>query len=126
LGESSHVVLVKYCQVKKDVHCCDATASSFVAKVQGEVFANFRAVVKCQSSMPNSLACQVEFFMNNTVDVEENDEHGLDCALHLSRLSRSWRVWIFPLVGLLLCLRVIIVNPGLVTSDNPAQDGCVT
>jgi hypothetical protein len=27
--------------------------------------------------------------------------------------------------GLLLCLRIIIVNPALVTSDNPGQEGCI-
>jgi hypothetical protein len=38
------------------VCCCDATASSFVAKVRGEVFAYFHAVaVKCHSSMRNLL-----------------------------------------------------------------------
>jgi hypothetical protein len=36
------------------MHCCDATASSFVAKVQGRVFANFRAI-KRHSYMTNWL-----------------------------------------------------------------------
>jgi hypothetical protein len=27
--------------------------------------------------------------------------------------------------GLLLCLRVITVNPALITSDNPGQEGCI-
>jgi hypothetical protein len=32
------------------VHCCDATASSFVAKVRGEIFAHFcAAAVKHQN-----------------------------------------------------------------------------
>jgi hypothetical protein len=35
------------------------------------------------------LACQDEFFVNNSLDVKENDEHALDFALHLSRLFRS-------------------------------------
>jgi hypothetical protein len=36
------------------VCCHDATANSFVAKVQGEVFAHFHAVnEKCLSSMQN-------------------------------------------------------------------------
>jgi hypothetical protein len=48
------------------------------------------------------LACQDEFFVNNPLDVKENDEH----ALHLSRLFRSRWIWTLPLVGLLLCLRV--------------------
>jgi hypothetical protein len=32
------------------------------------------------------LACQDEFFVNNPLDVKENDEHALDVAVHLSRL----------------------------------------
>jgi hypothetical protein len=32
------------------------------------------------------VACQDEFFVNNTSDVKENDEHTLDFALHLSPL----------------------------------------
>jgi hypothetical protein len=40
------------------VHCSDATARSFVAKVLGQVFAHFHAVaVKCHSSIDCS-ACQ--------------------------------------------------------------------
>jgi hypothetical protein len=36
--------------------CCDATASSFVTRVCGEVFVHFHAVtIKCHSSMRNWL-----------------------------------------------------------------------
>jgi hypothetical protein len=36
------------------VRCRDARASSFVAKIQGEVFSHFQAVaVNCQNSMRN-------------------------------------------------------------------------
>jgi hypothetical protein len=59
------------------------------------------------------LACQDEFFVNNLLDAKENDEHALDFAFH------------FPLRGLLLCLRVITINPALITGDNPGQEGCV-
>jgi hypothetical protein len=70
--------------------CRDATASSFVIKVRGEVFAHIHAVVvKRHSSMRNCLACQDEFIVNNLLNVTENDEHALDLALHLSRLFRS-------------------------------------
>jgi hypothetical protein len=31
------------------------------------------------------LVCQGEFFVNNPVDVKENDEHAFDFALRLSR-----------------------------------------
>jgi hypothetical protein len=56
------------------------------------------------------LACQDEFFANNTLDDKENDEHTLDFTLH------------FPKGGLLLCLMVITVNPPLITSDNPEYE----
>jgi hypothetical protein len=35
------------------------------------------------------LACHGEFFVNNQLDIKQNDEHALDFALHLSRLYRS-------------------------------------
>jgi hypothetical protein len=44
--------------------------------------------------------------------VKENYEHALDFALH------------FPLEGLLLYLRVINVNPAVITDDNPGKEGC--
>jgi hypothetical protein len=34
------------------------------------------------------LACQDEFFVNNPLDVKENDEHAVDFALQLSHLFR--------------------------------------
>jgi hypothetical protein len=44
--DDNHVVLVRNPQVKDGemVHWHDATASSFVAKVQGKVFAHFHTV----------------------------------------------------------------------------------
>jgi hypothetical protein len=51
--------------------------------------------------------------VNHPLGVKENDEDTLDFALH------------FPLAGLLLCLRVITVNPALVTSDSPGQEGLI-
>jgi hypothetical protein len=63
------------------------------------------------------LACHDEFFVSNLFDIKENEEHALDLALHLIRLFQSWRVWTFPLGGLLLCLWA--------TSDNPAQESCI-
>jgi hypothetical protein len=35
------------------------------------------------------LTCQDEVFVNNPLDVKENDEHALDSALHVSRFFRS-------------------------------------
>jgi hypothetical protein len=69
------------------MHCCDATASSYVAKVQGEVFARFHAVtikatVVCEI---DCLAYQDKFFVSNLLDVKEND-HALDFALYQSSL----------------------------------------
>jgi hypothetical protein len=34
----------------------------------------------------DSLVCQDEFFVNNPLDVKENDEHALGFVIHLSRL----------------------------------------
>jgi hypothetical protein len=67
------------------VCCRDATASSFVSKVQGEFFAHFHAVtvkvtVVCGI---NCLICQGEFFVNNPIDIKENDDHAIDFTLHL-------------------------------------------
>jgi hypothetical protein len=55
------------------VRCRDATASSFVAKVRGEMFAHFHTVavnvtVVCVNE---SLAFQDEFFVKNLLDVKE-------------------------------------------------------
>jgi hypothetical protein len=70
------------------MRCRDATASSFVAKVRGEVFAHFHEVavkvtVVCGI---DCLACQDEFFVNNPFEVKENNEHSLDFVFHLYRL----------------------------------------
>jgi hypothetical protein len=35
------------------------------------------------------LACQGEVFVDNVLDVKENDEHALVFAVHLSRFFRS-------------------------------------
>jgi hypothetical protein len=83
------------------VRCCDATPSYFVAKVRGEVFANFHAVaVRRKSNMRNwlFLTCYDELFVSNLLHMKENDEHALDFSLHLSCLFRFWfrfRVWTF-------------------------------
>jgi hypothetical protein len=64
-----------------------------------------------------SLTCQDKLFVNK--------EHALDSALYLPQLLQSqsldsfnWRI--------LLCLRVITINPGVVTSNNPGQEGSPT
>jgi hypothetical protein len=60
MGDDSHVVFCKkipwWKRTCQTVRCRDATASSFVAKVRGEVFAHFQAVaVKRLSIMQNWL-----------------------------------------------------------------------
>jgi hypothetical protein len=62
-----------------------------VAKVRGEVFAHFNAVVQNVTAVcgTDSSACQDEIFVNNSLDVKENDEHALDFAVHLSRPFQS-------------------------------------
>jgi hypothetical protein len=59
------------------VHCPDATASSFVTKVLVEVTLHFHAVAVKVTIVCgiDCLACQDEFFVKNTLDVKENDEH---------------------------------------------------
>jgi hypothetical protein len=51
--------------------------------------------------------------VNNQLDVKENNEHALELALH------------FPFGGLLLSLRHITLNPTLIASVNPGQEGCI-
>jgi hypothetical protein len=102
------------------MRCRDAAASTFVAKVRGELFAHFHAVALKVTAVwgIDCLACQDEFFVNNLPVVKYSDEHALYFGLHLSLLFRSPRIWTFPLGGSLLCVRIITVNPALVTSDN--------
>jgi hypothetical protein len=51
------------------VHCRDATASSLVAKVQGEVLAHFHAVTVIITAVCgiDCLACQDEVLVNNSL-----------------------------------------------------------
>jgi hypothetical protein len=68
------------------VHCRDATVIFFATEVQGEVFAHSHVVALKVTGVCeiDCLACQDEFFVNNPLDVKENNEHALDFALHLS------------------------------------------
>jgi hypothetical protein len=63
-------------------------ASSFFAKLLGEVFAHFHAVgVVCTVVWGiDCLACQDESFVNNPLGIKANYEHAYDFALHLSRI----------------------------------------
>jgi L-lysine 2,3-aminomutase len=87
VGDDSHVVFGKKFPGEKrkfvTEHCSDATASSFVAKVWGEVSAYLHTVaikvtVVCGI---DCLVCQNKFFVNNPLDVKENYEHALDSVL---------------------------------------------
>jgi hypothetical protein len=72
------------------VSCLDAKATSFFAKVRGEVFAHFHAVaVKHHGSVRNRLfdLPGLILYKKNPLDVKENDEHALNFALRLSRIS---------------------------------------
>jgi hypothetical protein len=66
-----------------------------------------------------------EFVMNNATDVEKHNEHGLRWAAAHSCLLQSWRWWALPLWWLPLCLRVIPIDPRLVTSDDPGREGWI-
>jgi hypothetical protein len=67
--------------------CCrDATASSLVAKVRGEVFADFHAVAAKRHSSMRDRLLRAKFLVNNPIYVKENEKHALDFALHLARL----------------------------------------
>ena len=70
----------------------------------------------------HSLACWDKFFMHSPLDVKESDDHALEIAFHLSGLFWPWRRGAFPLGGLSLCLRVVTINPALITSDDPRQE----
>jgi hypothetical protein len=77
------------------VRCRDVTASSFVAKVLGEVFAHFHSVaVKRHSSMRNWLfGLWGRILCEQFLDVKENDEHTLAFALFLS-------LWFLDFLGM--------------------------
>jgi hypothetical protein len=68
------------------VFSCDATASCFVAKVRGEVFAHFHTVAVKVTVVRgiDCLVCDDEFYVNNPLNVKENDEYALDFAIHTS------------------------------------------
>jgi hypothetical protein len=63
-----------------------ATASSFVAKVQGEVYPLLCSCCKMLQlhGGTDCLTCQDEFFVSIPLDVKENDEQVLNFALHRS------------------------------------------
>jgi hypothetical protein len=76
-GDGSHVVVdQEFSSGKEMLRCRDATVTSFVAKVRGEVFAHFYPVtLKRHNSMQNSLfglPGRILCEQNNPFDVKEN------------------------------------------------------
>jgi hypothetical protein len=79
VGDNNHVVVLLFflknslakrkCET---VHCHDATASSFVAKVQSKAFVHFHAVaVKHHKSVQNLLfGLPDKFFMISSLDIK--------------------------------------------------------
>jgi hypothetical protein len=97
----------------KAVRCRDATVSSFVANVWGEVFADFCAVIGRVTVICGigCFACQDESFLNNFLDVEENDEHALDIFftyLAVSGLGGSGHGTQTPVYGLCFLPRTLV------------------
>jgi hypothetical protein len=64
----------------------DATASSFVAKVPGDVFTNFHLVAIKRHLVCGigCFTCQYESFASSSLNIKENDQHALDFVPHLS------------------------------------------
>jgi hypothetical protein len=89
VGDGSHVDFVHKFPGEK-VHCHDATAHSFASKVWEKVFVHFQSPYNVTAGCgTNRLACQDEFFVNNNLDIKQNDEHTLHFVLHLSCLFQS-------------------------------------
>jgi len=53
--------------------------------------------------------------------VSEHGRHHFACWGHNFELGRSQRFFVFPLPWSLLCLQLIVMNPGLITLYNPLQ-----
>jgi hypothetical protein len=109
VGDDSHVMLV-WKSVK--------TVWSF-AQLHAVTVKRHNSMWKWLSGLPGDVLCE------QFPDVKEYYEHALDLVLHLICLFHFRWVWTFPLRGLLLCLKVITINPALVTSVNPRQEGSI-
>jgi hypothetical protein len=77
-------------------------------------FTDRRSYIDC-------LPCQDDFFVNNPPTSKKIVTLLFTCFANF----RSWWVWIFPLGGLLLCLRINTVNSALVISDDRGKEGCI-
>ena len=109
--------------------CGDSPVSRSIVMVQDPIVRTPLLRAMSAHSVAEALQeCFVEFLIyclasrdvlmrNETVNVGERNQHGLDIGIHLWRFLRSRRRCSFPLGGHLLCFRVISVNPSFVTSD---------
>jgi hypothetical protein len=89
--------------------------ASFDAKVRGEVFEHFHAVTANVTVVYGieCLAWQDEFFVNNPLDIKENDEHAIDVAFPPSRLFWSRRVWTFRVWLMLSSPSACLITVGI-------------
>jgi hypothetical protein len=63
-----------------------------------------------------------EFFVDNSLDLENNDQHGLDISANLTHIFRLRWIWRFPLRLLVLSLRVITVHPCFITGYDTGDE----
>ena len=107
--------------------CHGEAARSVLSKVWGDVFARFHAVAaKRRSRTRNSY-----FDLLGQILCAQSpwrQRKWWSCCWHC--FSPVWPfltliTWGFPLGGLLLCLRVVTVNPALITSDDPGQESFI-
>ena len=70
----------------------------------------------------DSLTKWNKLLMNNSSNVQKNDQHWLDVAVNFAHFFRSRRGWRLPLQRLLLCFRVITIYPWFMTSYDPGQE----
>ncbi len=62
------------------------------------------------------------FIVNQTLHVEEGHNHNFGCCHFLAHLRGSWLTCSKPFLALLLELRVIDIDPGLICGNNLVQD----
>jgi hypothetical protein len=101
VGDNSHVDFGQTFLGEKEVlRWCIVmmqTAGSFVAKVWGKVFAHFNAFTVKHTVVCGTcwLTYQDEFFVNNPIDVKENDEHVLDFDLTLPWTKHAIQTFVY-------------------------------
>jgi hypothetical protein len=105
VGDKSHVVFGKKFTGEQGSAMQQLVLFSLKFNVMSaHIFMNVTVVCRI-----DWLACKEETFVKNALDVTSL----------IFPSSASFKFSIGRIVGLLLCLRVIPVNPGPVTNDNP-------